>query len=415
MRKRLKTFILFLCFLLLFGSCTVNEPDEPLESTAKEIILPIVENGNTEYVIVTPSDMGAELESAVSDFKKLIKSKTGVSLRMINDYLPEGESGQNKEILIGKTNREASVSLLSTLKCNDYVVSSKGNQLVILGGSDTATILALERFGEAFFSGDTSGNMIVSGKHLFQLKNAYAIDALTINGIDVSEYRIVYPKDSVYLKTAAERLWSAVAACVGVDLELVDDASSNADGKREILIGNSNRTASVEEIAENQIQYRVSDTAIQIVGDSINNTVRGVDSFIGEYLSKTGMVSLSVTNGQITQLEPDASYTVMSFNVLYNDRENRVELVAEAIRSVLPDSFGLQEDNESWIMLLEPRLKDLYTRVETDVTEPSDKYHNAIFYRKDRFECIESDTLWLSQNPTLPYSKFESSKYCSGL
>ena len=56
----------------------------------------------------------------------------------------------------------ASVSLFSTLKCNDYIVSSKGNQLVILGGSDTATILALERFGEEFFSGDTSGNMIVS-------------------------------------------------------------------------------------------------------------------------------------------------------------------------------------------------------------------------------------------------------------
>jgi len=166
MRKSLKLLIMVLCFLLLLGSCTFDEGDKTIESTSEEITLPIVENGNTDYVIVTPTDMETELESAVSAFKKLVKSKTGVSLRMINDYLTEGEgeSGEKKEILIGKTNRAASVSLFSTLKCNDYIVSSKGNQLVILGGSDTATILALERFGEEFFSGDTSGNMIVSKK-----------------------------------------------------------------------------------------------------------------------------------------------------------------------------------------------------------------------------------------------------------
>lgn len=411
--RKLKPMIMVLCFLLLLNSCTFNNEKEPLESTLEESHLSIVENGNTEYVIVTPTDIGAELESAVSAFKKLVKSKTGVSLRMINDYLTEEEgAGEKKEILIGKTNRAASVSLFSTLKCNDYIVSSKGNQLVILGGSDAATILALERFGEELFSGDASGNMIVSEKNLFELKNSYAIDVLSINGIDISEYRIVYPKDSVYLKNSAERLWTAVATCAGVDLEVVDDASGNPNGKREILIGNTNRTVLAEEIEENQIQYRVSDMSIQIVGGCINDTTRGVDSFINEYLSKTGTVSLSLSNGQIIQLGQDSSYTVMSFNVLYSDRENRVELVAEAIRSVLPDSVGLQEDNDSWLMLLEPRLKDLYARVGTDVTEPADKYHNAIFYRKDRFECIESDTLWLSQNPTLMYSKFESSKYC---
>ena len=415
MKKRFRLIPFFLAFLLLLSACNTKggKPAET-EGGGEEFRLPIVENGSSEYVIVTPVTMGSELESAVSDFKKVIKSKTGAAVRMVNDFVKEseGDSGVKKEILIGATNRAASVSARAELKCNDYVVTNHGNQLVIVGGSENATVQALKRFEEACFSADTGGNLVLTKDSFFELKNTYAIDSFTVNGVALSDYRIVYPKDSVYLKDAAETLWSAIATNTGYDVEMTDDGKPNNDGKRELLIGNTSHSSEAKVQGENRVQYLISGGNIQIIGSCVNDTVRGVDAFIAENLSKTGTVALTVENGQLTELSQDASYKVMSFNILYNDRENRADLISEAIHEALPDSIGFQEDSTNWIALLEPRLKDVYNWVGTDVTDLSDTYHNAIFYRKDRFECLETDTYWLSNSPTLSYSKFETSKYC---
>ncbi len=110
------------------------------------------------------------------------------------------------------------------------------------------------------------------------------------------------------------------------------------------------------------------------------------------------------------------SYTVMSFNILgwipasgAENRHNklmRVGLMDKLVNLVNPDSFGLQECTDRWMNLLSPMWEDKYIWVG-ERNEDSQRIYNPVFYRKDKFRCIATRTLWLSDTPEVWCSGFE--------
>ncbi len=78
------------------------------------------------------------------------------------------------------------------------------------------------------------------------------------------------------------------------------------------------------------------------------------------------------------------------------------------VRNYMPDVLGVQEATPKWIETLTEALPE-YAYVGVGREADLRGEHSAIFYRKDIFELLASDTKWLSDTPEVPGSKFEDS------
>lgn len=110
----------------------------------------------------------------------------------------------------------------------------------------------------------------------------------------------------------------------------------------------------------------------------------------------------------------EESLRIISFNVrcaddLYGSVKGRSQLVTAAIRQYKPDSFGVQEATPRWLDAIDAELGDDYAcvaqlRDDTDGAEAS-----AVYYLKDKYELLDSGTMWLSETPEVFASKLEKS------
>ncbi len=101
------------------------------------------------------------------------------------------------------------------------------------------------------------------------------------------------------------------------------------------------------------------------------------------------------------------SLTVMSYNVYVfgtgnNSRENRADRVTSTIKSVSPDVFGLQEADRDWMDTVTAALGDYtYVGVGRDDGEDAGEF-SPVFYKKDKFNLLNSGTFWYSETPDSP-------------
>lgn len=138
-----------------------------------------------------------------------------------------------------------------------------------------------------------------------------------------------------------------------------------------------------------------------------------IDKIISAFFALvTAVMMIFYTPTPVTQVNPETvpdakisqSITVMSYNVYIKGTgekspENRTPLVAENIRKYDPDSFGLQEADEGWMERL-PALMTDYAYV--GIGRNSDKgggEASPVFYKKDKFDLLDSGTFWLSKTP----------------
>lgn len=116
-------------------------------------------------------------------------------------------------------------------------------------------------------------------------------------------------------------------------------------------------------------------------------------------------------------VKSEGSTRVMSFNVrCVDDKEgsiaNRSQIVTAIIDQYAPDSFGVQEATPKWIKILDKEFGDEYARVGEGrsfirmFTE-----YSAVYYRKDKYNLIDSGTIWLSETPEKKYTKDFDSKH----
>ncbi|PQO41004.1 endonuclease [Blastopirellula marina] len=123
-------------------------------------------------------------------------------------------------------------------------------------------------------------------------------------------------------------------------------------------------------------------------------------------------MSVTAMFGAETDTKLADELTVMSFNIRYGsakDGENhwnkRKELVAETIQEVSPDLLGLQECLPFQRDFLAEHLPGyaVHAAGREDGKEQGEMC--AIFYRKDRFDLLDSGHFWLSETPDVAGSK----------
>lgn len=136
-----------------------------------------------------------------------------------------------------------------------------------------------------------------------------------------------------------------------------------------------------------------------------------VSAFLTSILLSLGVVfgdTFEPGTFPIISSEPQAEGTIriVSFNLRCQDVNDvpvalRRSLPLAQIDELQPDSFGVQEATTAWMAYLRLTLPQYAA-----VGEGRDGFifgeHSAVFYRRDRYNLIDSGTFWLSDTPDKP-------------
>lgn len=427
MKKLLIVTLIFLVILsLLLCSCgkendtqgTDDTTSAALTTDAPEKVSGITMADLEKYVLVRPETASSELVDACLAMRSAIHDLTGVELTIKSDFYREGVASlkmSEYEILVGDCDRDESREVGAELKKNDYGYRLIGTKLVVCGGDEASTKEAMDAFLKdlAVSRSDLPEAMFYVENNRAYYRADYEVEELTVNGTPVSEYRIVYPRANKGNEMSlAEKLCEAIAEKTGFVLKVVSDREST-EGK-EILIGTTNRTVS------SLTGATIADGKYLCASDGDYICAKGTDA-LGNFFAVNGLIALLTEgSGSVRQvtMTADAQFDVpsmgeklksMSFNILVSKvTEQRQKSVSDTILKYLPDTVGVQEASPSWMTYLNKTLSSFYASVGEGRDGGSSGKHSAIFYRKDRFELIETDTKWMSDTPGT-VSKFEES------
>jgi len=232
----------------------VTQPEAaPIELTAELL---------AEYVIRRPENVKNEsIEASIQAAKKLresIKSELGVEVQLLDDWYnkSEGLPETAKEILVGKTNRTEAQNIIASIRAKDYAIAFENDRIIITGGTDDACAKAVDYFIENYI--DAANKKISLTEHMLDVVAFnYPMGNISINGVSLREYKIVRPKkcDLITYYTA-EVISDYIFNNAGYKLEVIDD--SKAETAYELLIGDTNRSASNIGISLSADQYSLS-------------------------------------------------------------------------------------------------------------------------------------------------------------
>ncbi len=161
-RKILACILALLSMLLLLTGCkgnTSDESDSADSSNVEEKVLTLVSaEGLTDYKIIYAKNDGDKVSNSADDLKNKINIRFKCEMSINSD---EQQEASEREILIGKTNREESQSVVSELKSGKYVITVVNKKIVILGDSAELTEKAVENFLEQMVLSEEAGQSLI--------------------------------------------------------------------------------------------------------------------------------------------------------------------------------------------------------------------------------------------------------------
>ena len=108
--------------------------------------------------------------------------------------------------------------------------------------------------------------------------------------------------------------------------------------------------------------------------------------------------------------------TIMTYNLKCSgegkySQESRKDAICTLINKYSPDSLGVQEADINWVGRLTATLTD-YANVGTYRDDGiSEGESNNIFYKKDKYDLVDSGDFWLSETPDVPSKDWDSACY----
>lgn len=297
MKKRIFAFLV--CIMLLLSSCSgdvfdpiiTNAPEEFPTSELTEAPTAVSLAG---YKVIRPEKAAQSIVSAAVDLKtKISEQAEGIT---ISDDWYNKNSGELPaealEILVGYTNRTESVEMKKELLEDDFVVKyyPESRRIVILGGSEEATVKAISYFLEFCLK-----NGEIESSLSYLSAGQYTVTECILNGSPIAEYSLVIPNNSDDDEDyAAELIRYTVAEKTGVKLETVKQSA--ASGKQ-ILIG----TAAQKTLAAYEYTYGADGDNVILCGEG-GLVVKAARALLDELFPK-GKTEVSLTLGEAKVLK----------------------------------------------------------------------------------------------------------------
>ncbi|MBQ8850126.1 MAG: endonuclease/exonuclease/phosphatase family protein [Clostridia bacterium] len=416
MMKKIIAMCLLSVMLLGLVSCNFGADDEN-ESGTEDIVTtdteaPAVElrvDCLADYRIIYCDGPSLNLLKKVRALQGLIEDKYGVEIESSSDSAAVSE----REILIGWTNRpESDEGFLLSPRIDDYAVSAVGEKIVVSAHSDEKLIEAIDAL-MAHMTGISDGELFYETGYKAISLGEYSYDAeeVLLDGVSIYEYTIVY-EDSDEGRALAKRLSDGICGKCGYILK----ASSEPVEGRMILVGRTEVGAPddmTNAVSSDNYYMGMSGDDLYLYGVDLVSASKAIGDFtelLEEGEGKT--VELSPRTGEVSA--PDTSLKSMTFNVYWDTSDStRVQNVIATIRKHSPDTFCVQEATGTWMARLSVAFSDEYAWVgkgRIGNGSINDEYC-AVFYKKSRFELIESDTKWLSETPDVAGSVMPGAKY----
>ena len=194
----------------------------------------------------------------------------------------------------------------------------------------------------------------------------------------------------------------AITDKTGYILTVTSDKSVDAEAGKWISVGATKIAAGADTASMDNGEFTISVDAagnVVLTTGSVSGCVGGAEKLIT--MLTTGGESVSADITEVIEGKHEMSQmTIMSFNILTTKPdEARINRVVQTILSADPDTFGLQEASPYWIDVLKSRLKDTYAYVGEGRDGGHNGEYSCVFYKKNKFEVLDSHTYWLSETP----------------
>ena len=247
----------------------------------------------------------------------------------------------------------------------------------------------------------------------------YVHDEVTLNGVPLKRYQIVYAKtNQKFEKAIAEGLAARIVDLSGDVLAWCDDSAPET--QYEILIGDTVRSEILESSADSVISVR--DSKLLLWGTNAYEVTLAQRDLL-EALEN----SLIRGDGKIkytgdTSAKKRTNVSLMSYNFYgFHAYQTRMDNICRVITKYMPDIISIQEPDLAMMELTHINLDGYYTYYngrprhgEDESNPPADaKGANSvapILYNTVRYRLISADTKWMSDTPDV-VSKYESSEY----
>lgn len=417
--------IMLLSITAVFSACNGDKNNdggntEQVTTTAPEdtfagILISDVQNIKIIYSGTDTQPIAVQICNAIEEkfgFRPTVRSS------YVNNAVADFAEAEF-EILVGNCEfREESDNFFAAVRTRDYGYSLVNKKIVVAGGNSELIKTAAEHFisnviekcdsnaTDSFFFKSDSG---------FMHTDTYALNSLSLNGVSISEYTIIYPdRDNAIERSYGKSLASKIEGYSGYSLRIKADKLAPKSAY-EIRVGatdrNPNVAATASLSADGYYIGKCDDGAIEIYATSIIGYVGAIDKLYTMTITGEKTVDMSITEA-IRGTKAAQPLTSMSFNILTTKPDDtRFAAVVERITKVMPDTVGLQEVSPYWMSKLKPELaKHGYECIGVDRNGDGTGEYSCIFYLKDKFTLKESGTKWLSDTPDV-FSKYDESSY----
>ena len=422
MKKFSKIFVLVLALCQLIGclsACSLfKKEQEGSDSIAETVEEPFVLTKEllSSYSIVVSSQSGEDMDAVAKVLQRSIQDAYGITLEIRDDLILEGNdafSESEYEILVGNTNRKENLNF----RREDVGYALVGKKLVILGYTNAVANSSVIEFKLDILK--NAPDIVLTADKNKIIENVYNYDTLLINGVDITKYKIVYPFACVNGENdIATYLQRYIADQTGYII--VTDSDASEASEYEIQIGDTSRITDDMRTERDNSGYRRSNAYI----GKINNGLWLYGNKSSMYTAFTKLLALSkkVDNNMVIDVPASIKGTintldvsVMSYNVYWNlsiEMRDPQDVIA-TVNEKSPDVFGLNESGRDWINLFktDSNIKANYACAEGKAAESGDDaLYNPVFYRKDKYDLVESGTKWLSDTPD-KMSKFADAEH----
>ena len=211
--KKQNTWIISLMLVILMivvpGCTDTNTPGEntgdPGVVTPVVQDLSVVADGASSYSVIVRESASDAVEEAARNVLNTIQSATGAKLTFCDDYVMNGDPIPEKEILVGVTNREESLSLLKDVPYGAYAIRVVDEKIVIVAWDEDSLNKACAVFSAMVRKTGTEGSLLIPADYtedgvgceaLQQLPHYGAADE-AIQTVDLGDAcYMVYAKDT---------------------------------------------------------------------------------------------------------------------------------------------------------------------------------------------------------------------------
>ncbi len=399
-----KLIALLLCLTMMlpfFVACKGDGDDEPKgpENLPEKVVEPLLVENLADYQIIYPEvGKSPSLTGEIRALRDAIKAKFGVTLNMKDDFVNDKNPIQAREILVGKTNRSESATVYAKApRLNDYAIQIVDEKLVIAASSDeqmtkllkdlTDTINALPEDATDFF---TAQMQVLS-------LDEYDIDAVTINGEDLSAYTVVYAGNNETLaELFCERIEEKYQYKLTLSLEQTDHKPEKAIILGKTLFG---LPEEVTGVGDDEYYIGTVDGSFYVYAVDGSVLYKAIEKVVSQKAdSQTNTVALE--NLEVVEKPTATALISMSFNLWVSSVNNdRASHVVERINLVKPDTLGVQEASADWITRLKNALGAEYDYIGIGRDSGGKGEHSGIFYKKSTIKLIDGGTKWMSKTP----------------